>query len=208
MTERDEAILDTLTRRVRVLSVSQVAATWWSQAKQGRDQATARLRELQELALVTLVPILARPEPPLESPVLVWRPTDPEPDFGAVSYRLRSRWTLPARRIMSVIATQRAAKRFAGKGGRMPRASEATHDLCLAAIYLRLLTNDPRRAKRWISEADLFEAGEGRDDRLPDALIITRAGKTVIECGGAYSRSKVSDFHRFCVERGWGYELW
>jgi hypothetical protein len=109
---------------------------------------------------------------------------------------------------MTVIATQRAGNRFAGSGGRAPRASETTHDLCLAAVYLRLMATDPGRAKRWISEATLYERGEGRNGRLPDAAIVTRGGKTIVEFGGAYSAVKVKEFHGFCAERGWGYELW
>ncbi|MBK8913001.1 MAG: hypothetical protein IPM64_00110 [Phycisphaerales bacterium] len=208
MTERDQEILEILTRRVRVLSLSQVAATWWPQTPNGQDLAKARLKELERLGLIRQLYLLARPEPPLNSPIVTWKPGAIEPSFGAVAYQLRSRWTRPARRVLSAIATERAGIRFAGTGGRTPRASEATHDLCLATVYLRLRTTDSRRARRWVSEAALYEQGEGRDDRLPDAVIVTRSGKTAIEFGGAYPPAKVAAFHAFCAQRGWGYELW
>lgn len=207
MTERDEAILDTLTRRVRVLSVAQVASTWWS-GSPGIAAAKSRLRVLEGQGWLLLVGLLARPLPSLETPVVTWSPGDREPDFGAVSYRLRSRWNQPACRILAVVATDQAGSRHAGKGGRVPRASEATHDLCLSAVYLRMLEMNPKRARRWISEAMLYERGEGRDSRLPDAAIVTRAGTTAIEFGGAYAPAKVADFHGFCADRGWEYELW
>lgn len=208
MTDRDEVILDTLTRRVRVLSLAQVARVWWGSRKGSVAQAKNRLRELEGQGWVEVFSILARPEPPLDSPVTAWTEGGSEPDFGAVSYRLRSRWTEPARHTVAVIASERAGSRFGGAGGRRPRASEGTHDLCLAAVYLRLLATEPKRAARWISEAKLFESGEGRNGRLPDAAIVTRAGKTVIEFGGAYPPTKIAEFHRFCADRGWGYELW
>ena len=208
MTERDDEILDTLTRRIRMLSVAQVAATWWPESIRSVEQAKVRLRELERLGDLRLLNVLARPEPALESPVVTWKPGTAEPEFGPVAYRLRSRWTSPARRRLAVIATAQAGIRFAGKGGRAPRASEATHDLCLAAIYLRMRSTDPHRGRQWVSEAMLYERGEGRGDRLPDAAIVSRRGKTVIEFGGAYPPTKVADFHRFCSERGWGYELW
>lgn len=208
MTKRDEAILDTLTKRIRVLSLAQVAGAWWGGAKRGDVQAKARLRELERQSLVQLIHVLARPIPTLEAPVITWSAGEAEPNFGAVSYRLRVRWNLPVRRVLAVIATEQAGHRFAGSGGRVPRASEATHDLCLAAIYLRLRTAEPRRAKAWVSEATLYERGVGRNSRLPDAAIATRGKITVIEFGGAYPAAKVADFHGFCAERDWGYELW
>ncbi len=205
MTERDEAILDTLTRRVRVLSVGQVAAMWWTT---GTAAAKARLRDLEAQGWLLLVNLLAEPVPDLHAPVATWKPGQPQPDFGPLSYRLRSRWTQPACPVLAAVATKQAGNRYAGKGGRVPRPSEATHDLCLSAVYLKLLREDPRRAGRWISEARLYERGEGRDGRLPDAAIVTRAGTTVIEFGGAYATAKVADFHNFCADRSWGYELW
>lgn len=208
MTKRDDAILETLTKRVRVLSVSQVADTWWGGQKTGVKLAKARLFELERRGMVQLLAGLARPLPKLTEPVMTWTVGDPTPDFGSVSYRLRSRWTLPARRTLVAVATADAGSRFAGKGGRVPRASELTHDLCLAGVYLKILATDPRRAKAWVSEASLYERGEGRNSRLPDAAIVTRARRTVIEFGGAYPPGKVADFHRYCEQHGWGYELW
>lgn len=207
-TSRDEAILDTLTRRVRVLGLCQVAETWWTNSARKSEEARSRLKQLEERGLVQFLNLLARPVPVLSLPLCIWKPGDPKPEFGAVSYRLRSRWTLPVRSVSGVMATAQAGNRFAGKGGRPPRASEATHDLCLAAVYLGMRTANPKRAQRWISEAMLFERGLGRGDRLPDAAIVTRNGTTAIEFGGAYPTAKVAEFHEFCAEQEWGYELW
>jgi hypothetical protein len=43
---------------------------------------------------------------------------------------------------------------------------------------------------------------------LPDAMIRTPQGSIIIEFGGAYSKSKIEHFHRFCAERNLPYELW
>jgi hypothetical protein len=144
-----------------------------------------------------------------ERPLATWEPGDEEPDFGRISYLLKTRFKAPARAKTVVIATAEAAKRLGGHGGRRPRRSEATHDLGLAAVYLHFLATAPRRAANWISEAGLTRRGEGRHSKLADALVTGSNGPgTVIEFGGEYSKAKLAEFHADCEERQRRYELW
>lgn len=209
LTPRDQAILDALTLRVRVLSLSQIARTWWGDTQGPESLARTRLKELEREGLVTLFPLVAHPEIPLDAPLIAWRPGDTPPDFGEASHRAKRRWTRDVTTCAGVFATTVAGNWFGGTGGRPPRASEATHDLHLAAVFLRLREANPSAAATWTSEGRLLARGEGRGDKLPDAIVGTRAGgKRVIEFGGAYSKSKFAQFHDFCLRRKLPYEVW
>lgn len=205
LTQRDRALLDTLTRRVRLLSVEQVAAAFWGSSNR-RSGAERRLRQLAEAGLLVRTTILARPLIELEAPVVLWTANDPRPDFGPVSHRLRARWQHPPRATNVVYATTAAGAWMGGQGGRAPRRSEATHDLHLAAVYLRLLREHPHRAAGWVSEGRLLAGGS--DGKLPDAVIELRDERTAVEFGGAYSVRKLEAFHEHCESCGLNYEIW
>ncbi|HWL93116.1 MAG TPA: hypothetical protein VNT79_06250 [Phycisphaerae bacterium] len=208
LTARDEQIFWTLTHRLRLLSVRQVARTWWKTNHPA--SAVSRLRQLADAGLVEVENVMAHPEVQLAAPVLAWQPGDDEPDFGAVAYRLKSRWTKAPIPTPLVHATRAAVGMFGGyTGGRGPRPSEATHDLHLAQVFLSLQAGDPQLAKRWVSENELYADGRGRNERLPDALIRgRRAGEPprIVEFGGSYSKAKLADFHRELSANS--YEIW
>ena len=75
--------------------------------------------------------VQARPVPPLEAPLVSWRPGDPAPEFGQVAYRCQQRWRhRPTRPCTAWIATERGAQFFGGVGrGDLKNALQATHDL-------------------------------------------------------------------------------
>lgn len=209
LTDRDDRILWTLTHRLRVLSVRQIAQSWWDDPSS--RGARSRIRQLSDAGLVEVMPTMAHPEIELTAPVLTWRPGGTEPNFGAVAYRLKSRWNQAPISTALVYATRVAVRMFGGfTGGRGPRPSEATHDLHLAQVFLLFQRANPTLAKRWCSEAEQYAEGKGRGERLPDAIIRGRRGgeppAQIIEFGGAYSRAKLIEFHHalsaFC------YEVW
>ena len=136
LTARDEEILDTLTRRVRVLTLRQIARTWWLTSVRPEEAARDRLQILRRDGLLQIQTAPAHPELLLESPVVTWKPTDRDPDFGAISYRLKSRWKEHPISTVCVSSTRNAANRFHGHGGRFPRPVERTHDIHLARVYL------------------------------------------------------------------------
>lgn len=205
LTTRDREILQTLTQRVRVLTIPQLARTWWTSSKDPETTAHRRLKRLAEAGLVTLTPLMAHPEIALSEPLVCWQRGLPEPNFGELARALANRWTEPEVATLVAAATPEAAAIVGGNGGRLPRDSEATHDIHLAAVYLRMARELPTRAASWKAEAEL---SKGQGVKVPDAMV--RDGKcfTAIEFGGAYSAEKLGAFHRYCDRKGLGYELW
>ncbi len=141
------------------------------------------------------------------APLFCWEPHDPEPNLGAVSYRLKSRWTEPVEPTDVFIATKQANRILGGYiGGRKPRPSETTHDIHLGTVYLWYRENRPEHAAAWVSEHKLY-AETRPGERLPDAVI--RPGKQttlVVKFGGGYSKYKLEAFHQTLSELP--YEIW
>lgn len=203
---RDEAILEILTCRVRVLSVRQVARTWWSRSKEPERNATERLRQLERSGLVELLSLRAHPEIRLRHPLVTWQPGLPAPDFRTQARTLTNRFAKPDVETLCIIATTEAGLARAGSGGRPPRDSEVTHDIHLSAVYLQMYEELPTRARTWTAEANL---PKGRFVKVPDATVRDGIFSTAIEFGGAsYDRHRLSEFHEHCAANELGYELW
>lgn len=208
LSPRDREILDTLTNRVRVLSVAQVAAFWFAGAADAGRAAGRRLRALADRRLIEPFNMPARPTPCPAQPLTCWRPGEAEPDFGGLSRTLAQRWTEPAKQTACVIATAAAGTWLGGHGGRRPRRSEISHDLLLGQIYLDWRRTHPDLIASWLSEARLRRLGFGDEARLPDALVDHAGERCVVEVGGEYSPPKLAEFHEFCASRGLSYGLW
>lgn len=203
-----EELLDALSLKVRLLTVPQIARTWWP-AAESLSSARDVLARLEREGLVRRFHVLSRPELSLETPVAVWTPGADVPNLGAVAYRLERRWALPARLIPAVAVTPKGANRFGGFARPLPRPSEQTHDVHLSAVYLKLRETEPHIAPSWISEAAIKKSRpDAPGEKLPDAMIWRNEFPTVIEFGGAYSKRKLSSFHAFCERRAYPYELW
>ena len=212
LSSRDDELLDTLTLRVRMLTLEQAARTWWPSSAHARRAARRRLRELEAAGLVRLFELAAHPELPLLAPVFQWRPREPRPDLHKMAYALAVRWTqAPPVRHTAVIATRDAGRHYGGWGGRFPRPTERTHDLHMAAVYLLKRAANPAAAAHWCSEEKLRETRGGKPDgerrHLPDA-VVTRPKRTAIEFGGAYRVDKLQSFHDYCEGVGLPYEMW
>lgn len=208
LTDRDLELLDTLTQRVRVLSLDQVARTWWGNSADPRDGARRRLRSLEGWGFIERVKLTGHRELELTEPLVLWSPGDEQPDFGALAYRLERRWPDPPATAPAAIASREAGSWLGGKGGRVPKPVEVSHDLSLGALYLRFRSEESERARHWVSEARLKEEGFGDTEVLPDALIRGGGEETVIEFAGSYPRSKFEKLHTFCARRGLPYEVW
>lgn len=209
LTPRDQALLVALCRRVRCLSAGQITRHWWGRTPGAAASARRRLRQLVAAGYLDSETVMAGPPIVAEMPVARWQIGEPPPDFASIAHRLKVRQPIPPQATTVYFATPIAARRFAGKAGRAPRRSEATHDLSLAAVFLHFLASTPERAAKWTSEAELAARGEGRGRKLADALIEEPNGiATVIELGGEYDKAKLRAFHDDCAARSRHYELW
>lgn len=208
LTERDRDLLAALTQRVRVLTLPQVGRTWFGGTADPALQAGRRLRRLAAAGWVTLLTMKARPELELVGPLVDWRRGTPAPDFHRLARLLAIRWTEPIRPTALVLATATAGTRLGGAGGRRPRLSEVSHDITLAAVYLRWRDRAAATRGDWLSEARLTQLGFGAGTRLPDALVCCAERRIAIEVGGEYPPAKLRAFHDFCDGSGLDYELW
>lgn len=205
---RDEDVLHTLATKVRILSLDQIARTWWPHARDPAAAARRRLEALAESDLLTFEPLWARPELALTEPLATWQPGLRRPDLGQLAPLVRSRWEKPALRTPCAFATRAGSLRFGGEGGRSPREAEVTHDLHLARVYLLMRTELPTRAQSWVAEEGIAAARIDRVQKLPDAQVTDGTHQTAIEFAGAYSLEKLSAFHLYCETERLAYELW
>jgi hypothetical protein len=207
---RDEEILRTVSLKVRLLSFAQLAEMWWSLTETGKANARERLQRLVKASLLRRLRVQARPLPKLERPVLAWKPTEPEPDFGPAAWQLQKRWTVGPRQTTVYLATAKAANQFGGRlRGVLRRDFQATHDLGVSAMYLHLLQNDPAAAKEWIGEDVLSPLRRG--EKLPDAVLARAPDcrpRQVLEFGGAYDVFRLRRFHDDCESRNLPYQVW
>lgn len=195
----------TLASKIRLVDICQVARAWWTDTRSGTDCARERLLLLVREGLLERLTV--REHRQLER-VWSWHPHEHAPSFDALSYRLRSRWTEPLRPTTVYVASSKSARRYAGTGGRLSHPLQATHDLHVAAIYFRLLRENPEEAEGWVSEDVL--AASRRGQKIPDAEIHDAQGRPlkVIEFGGGYPPERVQKVHEDCVRRQLPYELW
>lgn len=199
-----QLLVSTLLRRVRVMTQAQ--------ARDLTDQPDIE-RHVQQLirdGIICELMMSVHPLLELRAPLACWQPGLSPPDFKEVATLARARWTMPECIVPVLTASELAGQAYGGKGGRPPRTSEATHDLHLTSVYLRMLDELPTRAESWMSEAMITERGMGGgpQGKLPDALVRDGSMWTAIELVGMYSSEKLLGFHCHCDRNGWGYELW
>ena len=206
-TKRELDIVETLTRRVRLLSIPQVKQIWWPEVGTTR-QVHTRLRRLIVGGLLHRVSLNAHPLLPIQKPLASWQPGHPEPHFDTTSVRARNRWTGPPIRHEVVFASRQAANLFGSSAGRLSSLTHRDHDLLLGEVYVLYRTSRSGEASLWLGEDARPKAGYRIKD--PDAFLIDNYGKTlrVIESAGRYGPTQCESFHWHCVQYGLPYELW
>lgn len=207
-TLRDLQILEALTVKVRMLTIEQIAETWWPPGRYQVTNARRRMVRLVRAKLVLRYRINIHPRIPLNAPVAEWKPGDDSPEFAAVSTMLKNRWTLPAEPTSVFLASKRSANLFGTYAGPLKDPVQATHDVHLSDIYLWYQQHKPWFCDSWIGEDALKKAGTGVKD--PDAFLVRPDGEVsrVIDFGGKYSADRVKEFHGHCAARSLPYELW
>lgn len=204
---RDLEIVETLTRRVRLFSIEQIAAGWWRGGPPLR-LVRRRLRRMVAAGLLQRSVVNAHPLLPLTKPLARWEPGGRPPDFAAVSLCARKRWAEIPTPQEVYFAGPLAANLFGSTAGSLPPMIHRDHDLLLAQVYVLYRTRRPDEAVRWIGEDSLPKAGYRIKD--PDAFLIDCQGRIerVVESAGRYSPDQVESFHDHCRDHDLPYELW
>ena len=194
LTQRDREIIDAL-KQVRFLSAKQAGQMWWSETKDPAASSRKRLVELATAGLVTPVRLQARCEFRTDGPLATWQPGLPPPSARELARITKARFRdIPVTPLAGIL----------GRGKRPPKESEATHDLHLAGVYLRMRRELPTRARSWVFESEI-EPWAGYH---PDAMVRDGRSWTVIEFAGEYDEPEIARCHNACEARNYGYEIW
>lgn len=220
--DRDLNLVRALALDVRLATPDQIRRGWgWPDSDSGLRNCRERLKKLVEAGLLRAASVPCTPLLDLTQPVLEWNPGDPTPDFDAVSHALQSRWgdreEKPTRVYM---ATPKGASTYGGRGrSRYTKLAQATHDLHVTELYVRLLITDPDLAEDWVGE-DLIAMEQRKYEKLADAEIRDGDGATVryLEFGGRYDAREVRRKHDYFAgqpikpgapaRQPFPYELW
>ncbi len=207
ITDRDADLLSTLSLRVRILSREQILRTWWHESG---PSSPPRLRRLIRCGLLRERATTAIYVGERLLPLSVWSPEEPSPDFGALAWLLKQRWSSPLKPTTVYFATAHSARLYGGvRLGRVPRAFHVSHDLGVAEMFLALRRRHPAAVELWIDEDRLAPFRRGL--KLPDAILATAPSADpirVLEWGGLYSKRRLLAFHLDCEGRGLPYEVW
>lgn len=205
-TPRDLDIVETLTRRVRLLSLAQIQAIWWNGTTSTRT-VRRRLMKLVQADLLQQFIVNAEALIPT-APLLSWTPGMPTPDCVAVSRQAKTRWNQVATPHELYVASPRSANLYGSMAGQLPPLHHRDHDLLLGHVYVVYRTQRPDVAPLWVGEDSRPKAGFRVKD--PDAFLVSRGGQIqrVIESAGRYSSAQCRSFHEHCAARRLPYELW
>ncbi|WP_145113060.1 hypothetical protein [Botrimarina mediterranea] len=195
-----QALIETLARRCRVLTIHQAAAAFYGGRRRPVESAYSAVQTLQKHGLVsTLRGSLGVVDP--VAPLLRWGLTDGKPNLATIAWANERRWRdAKPRPTLCVFATDKGRLAFGG-ACRPSRDHEREHDLAVAAVYLQLLGSVGVAA--WRHE-DAFPPRAGE---RPDATY-ERDGETVtVEVlGRGYTRQKIEAVWR--AYRDGPLELW
>ena len=211
LTARDSEILESVARKVRALSLSQVARGWWAGSKNPHVFARRRVRQLVAAGYAKTLVVYAAPLLKLDEPLYVWHDGLPSPDFGSLAWQLQSRWPEVAPEPTEIVLAAPASNNQFGGPVSRPRftSHHAAHDLHVSELFLRFRRSRPEQLAGWLGEDVRPKSGYRLKD--PDVLIENGAGRRplVVEFGGrSYEATHLRTFHEDCAARGRDYELW
>jgi len=207
MTPFEGQILRALANDVRVLSLPQVARTWWTNTRWGQSRAKAAMAELERNGWLQIHRSLARPVTELHQPLMSWATGEDEPDFWHLSRVLHKRAMQDASMTSFVFASPRTIVLFGQ--GRAPsvKLTQMTHDLHVSEVYLRYRTNG-LSSRHWISEDRLPREWPLRE--RPDAVLSDDEGRVhrAVEYGGNYPPKRLAELHTALSSIELAYEIW
>lgn len=203
---RDLLLLESLALRIRLIGQRQAAEAFWG----GHLANTRRrLQQLVQAEMLTRAVVNAQPLPELAAPIVRWQPGQPMPDSNRTAFQLRNRWRYRSLRPTVVyFPTASTIAHFGGRDRSQSLLTQVTHDLGVAAVWLRFAQDKNTASAVWVGEDILAPSRVGQ--KLPDAAFVDQHGEPtlLIEFGGSYGPSRVSDFHDDAAARGLPYQLW
>lgn len=200
-------LIETLTCRLRVMSLRQIHRGWASMFHAPNQIIDSVERLVQAGLLVGDV----RPLPlsPVScQPLAVWFPGDIDPPLERLEQHIQCRWDKKPVPTPIVAATKKACHLFGSSAGGMPTQTHLNHDLLLSEVFVGYRESQPEVCASWLGE-DAVESAE-RGVKNPDAFLIDTEGNVirVIESAGKYSLQQLESFHEHCKLSDLPYELW
>lgn len=207
MKSREEEIVRTLANDVRVLSLQQVARTWWTDTRSGRSRAKQAMLRLELDGWVQLHRSLARPVVEPRTPLVRWSPGDLAADMWSLSRTLHQRACEAASMTDFVLANAKGVALFARGPAPSVKLTQMTHDLQVAEVYLRYRAEGVPNL-HWRSEDRL--PAEWPLRQRPDAVLVDDGGviRRAIEYGGDYAPSRLTELHDVFSSLDLCYEIW
>lgn len=200
-------LMETLTCRVRLLSLAHIHQGWADQF--GSSAATVvAIKQLVDAGLI-VGDVWNLPASPIgERPLQVWNPNDTLPDLSRIAELVQRRWDRTSEPTPVVAATHKASRLFGSSAGGLPPTNHRNHDLLLAGVYVRYRVEEPALAATWLGEDAVAMAERGVKN--PDAFLFDDEGNVnrVIESAGRYSLKQLESFHQHCQSAELPYELW
>ena len=189
----DQVALELLARRVRLLSLDQLGRIVAPEARDPERAGKTWAERFERAGLVERFTVVARVPQPARM-LLQYTLGDRTPNFGVLARELKARaQAAPAVTMHVVRLGLQGEKLFATNRPRLPRRSEASHDLQLAEVAVHF--ERQAQVETWRSEDELVRA-KAYSGVVPDAEVtFTSGARLVVECGGSYSKSKLANFH-------------
>ena len=205
----EEEILVALAWHLRVLSVEQIARTWWQGQATAKRRATDAIKARQKNGWLHVRELLSRPTSPLGGPLVSWTPNHRAPNFDKLSRLLHRRARTAARKIRVVTATRKTRELYGVAGpGHRPKLTQLSHELFVAEIFIRYRANGLDVDRQWIGEDQFPKSWPVRS--RPDVLLRNQDDKIVraVEYGGAYTVHRLSKLHAALRSIPLAYEIW
>lgn len=201
LSKAEESILETLSKHVRVLSMSQLESLVEGGEKTIRNVTS----KLSEKGLIEIRESSLPRLPGLKAPlyrVLAKREIDCS--FESLAWQLTKRGRNPLEPTRYLTITRQGANKVGGWVLK-PKVAQLFHDLCVSQVFINYWKNHRVAAECWEPE-DLIAFDPGFRSPTPDAFITNL--RRVVEIGGpSYSAQRLRALHETFAPN-FEYELW
>jgi hypothetical protein len=201
-----------LTQKLTCLTAAHLAARWDIDSASGRWHLDRWLAARAAEGLLVRHCVLARLTPPLDAPLWASETGGEPADPGhAVAWRLARRWATTPLRVIVYTAGRRLARIYGGQmRGGLGNPDAISHDLALAALYVRFAATRPEAARDWVPDFRRAAAA-GYGEKQPDVLLFDADGTPyrAVELAGIYSAGRLAALAAHCrVGLGLPLEVW